>query len=88
MTLRVPVCGACGWATFPALLLCPRCGAASWGEEVVGGGVLEGRTERDGVGIGAVRTPLGPVVVARLEGRSDVGDRVELDERDGIPVAS
>ncbi len=87
MTFRIPVCAACAAAVFPPRLLCPRCGGAEWREEAVEQGVLEGRTERNGTGIGAVRTPLGPVVVVRLEGEAAAGDTVSLDDENGVPTA-
>ena len=86
MSLPVPVCTACGRAVFPRRLLCPDCGGAEWRNESVNAGVLEAATERDGVRVGAVRTPLGPLVVARLESEPQPGSEVTLDADGDVPV--
>lgn len=86
MSLRVPVCTACGRSVFPRRLLCPDCGGAEWREERVESGVLEAATERD-VRVGAVRTPLGPLAIARLESSAEPGSEVLLDEDGDVPVA-
>ena len=87
MSLRVPVCASCGRAVFPRPLLCPDCGGREWRVEQVESGVLEGATRREDVGVGAVRTPLGPLAIARLEGSLEVGATVALDEDGDVPVA-
>ena len=87
MSLSVPSCAACGRAVFPRRLLCPDCGGAEWRSEPVETGVLEAATERDGVRVGAVRTPLGPLVVARLESVRQPGSEVALDADGDVPVA-
>lgn len=87
MSLSVPVCSACNRAVFPARLLCPDCGGASWGNAPVDGGVLEGYTERDGIGVGTVRTALGPLVVARVDGKGELGMTVTLSQDGYVPVA-
>ena len=86
MSLGLFVCSSCGRAVFPRRLLCPDCGESEWRRVPVETGVLEAATKRDGVGVGAVRTPLGPLVVARLEGGSRPGDTVSFDEDGGVPV--
>ena len=89
MSLSIPVCTACGAATFPALLLCPSCAGTSWRLEPVERGVLEGcsETARDGVRVGLVRVALGPLAVARVEGDAEVGDELALDQEELVPVA-
>ena len=87
MSVRVPVCAACGRAAFPQPLLCPACGAMQWRSEPVDTGVLEAATERDGIRVGAVRTPLGPLLIARLQTDQPPGAEVTLDEDGGVPVA-
>ena len=89
MSLSIPVCDACGAAAFPPLLLCPACAGRTWRDEPVERGVLEGRTEmsRDGVRVGLVRVPIGPLVVFRIEGDAKVADEVALDQDGGVPVA-
>ena len=86
MSLRVPVCAACGRAAFPRRLLCPDCGGSEWRDELVDAGVLEAATQRD-ARVGAVRTSLGPLVIARLEVDARPGADVPLDEDGGVPVA-
>ena len=85
MSLPVPVCTACGRASFPRRLLCPDCGGAEWRDEPVDGGTLEVASERD-VRVGAVRTGLGPVVIARVETGAQPGDEVPLDADGDVPV--
>jgi hypothetical protein len=87
VSISIPVCTTCGCAVFPPVLLCPRCGGSGWSPEPVQAGLLEGRTERDGTAIGAVRTSLGPVVVVRIEDGAAAGATVALDDGDGMPVA-
>ncbi len=85
VSLRVPVCSACGRAVFPRRLLCPDCGGSEWRDEPVDAGVLEAATRRD-VRVGAVRTPLGPLAIARLEVDAAPGTAVLLDEEGDVPV--
>jgi uncharacterized protein len=85
VSLRVPVCTACGRPVFPRRLLCPDCGGADWRDEPVDTGVLEAATERD-ARVGAVRTQLGPLVIARLETDAQPGTDVPLDEDGDVPV--
>jgi len=87
MSVRIPICTGCGRAVFPPRLLCPHCGAAEWRDELVDVGVLEAVTERGDVRVGAVRTPLGPLLIARVEGEHHPGDDVALDEDGDVPVA-
>jgi hypothetical protein len=87
VSISIPVCTTCGCAVFPPVLLCPRCGGRGWALEPVESGLLEGRTERDGTAIGAVRTSLGPVVVVRIEDGAAAGATVALDTADRVPVA-
>lgn len=87
MSLRVPVCEGCGRAVFPRRLLCPDCGGSEWRHEPVETGVLEAVTARGDVRVGAVRTPLGPLVVARVEGEQQPGADISLGEDGDVPVA-
>ena len=86
MSLQVFVCAACDRAVFPRRLLCPDCGGAEWREEQVASGVLEAAAERE-VRVGAVRTPLGPLAVARIESDAEPGAEVILDQDGDVPVA-
>ena len=87
MSLRVFVCEGCGRAVFPRRLLCPDCGGAAWRGEQVESGVLEAVTARGDVRVGAVRTSLGPLVIARVEGEQQPGADVSLGEDGDVPVA-
>jgi uncharacterized OB-fold protein len=87
VTFPIPVCATCGRAVFPPRVLCPQCGGREWRDEPVDGGVVERSTERDGTAIATVRTPLGPVLVARLLGDAAAGDAVVLDADGAVPVA-
>lgn len=87
MSLRVFVCGSCGKAVFPDRLLCPNCGARDWREEQVDTGILESVADRGEVRVGIVRTPLGPLAVARVEGDAGEGSEVALQEDGEVPVA-
>lgn len=87
MSLRVFVCGSCGRAAFPRRLLCPDCGAREWREEPVESGVLEAVADRGEVRVGAVRTALGPLAIARVEGGAQAGTEVSLGEDGEVPVA-
>lgn len=86
MSLSVFVCESCGRAVFPHRLLCPDCGGREWREEPVGTGTLEAAAERE-VRVGAVRTPLGPLAIARLESDAAPGSEVSLDREGDTPVA-
>jgi uncharacterized protein len=87
VTLAVPVCAACGNASFPRPLLCPFCGGADWRDEAVDRGILEARTENTGTVIGSVRLAAGPLVIVRLERDVPAGSEVELDGSGGAVVA-
>lgn len=87
MSLRVYVCGACGRAAFPQRLLCPDCGARDWREQHVDAGVVEELAEQGPVRIAAVRTALGPLAIARVEGDTRPGATVSLDQDGEVPVA-
>ena len=86
MSLTVFVCESCGRAVFPRRLLCPECGGRDWREEAVQQGVLEAVAERE-ARVGAVRTALGPVAIARIESDARPGAEVRLDEEGDTPVA-
>lgn len=87
MSLTVFVCDSCGRAAFPQRLLCPFCGARDWREEAVETGVLEAVADRGEVRLGAVRTALGPLAIARVEGQGKEGAEVLLGEDGEVPVA-
>lgn len=87
MTLEIPVCEACGRAVFPERLLCPACGARAWRREPVASGVLEAAAQRGEVRVGAVRTPLGPLAIARVVGTAAPGDEVSFSVDGEVPVA-
>lgn len=87
MSLRVAVCGSCGQASFPPPYLCPRCGAREWREERVETGMLEAVSDRGEVRVGAVRLPLGPLAIARVEADAQAGAEVALSEDGDVPVA-
>ncbi len=89
-------CTHCGHVAFPRLLLCPRCGGSKWKRRVLEAGTVEETTAVERmpgtdppapVPIGSVRADAGPVVVARLEPGLRPGNRVELDDDSGAPVA-
>lgn len=84
--MKVFVCASCGRAVFPHRLLCPDCGAREWREETVERGALEAAAERE-VRVGAVRTPLGPLAIARLESDAEAGADVRLDQDGSTPIA-
>jgi uncharacterized OB-fold protein len=71
---------------FPHRFLCPDCGSGEWREEPVESGVLEASADRE-VRVGAVRTPLGPLVIARIESDAEPGADVVLDQEGDVPVA-
>lgn len=87
MSLRVYVCGSCGRAAFPQRLLCPDCGARDWREEPCETGLLEAVADRGEVRLGVVRTSLGPLAIARVEGDARAGVEVSLDQDGEVPVA-
>lgn len=88
MSARVFVCEGCGAASFPARLLCASCGARAFRVEPVERGTLEDFSDRgNGVLLGAVRAPQGPLLIARLVGEPARGAEVVLDEDGDIPVA-
>lgn len=86
MSLAVFVCAACGREVFPRRFLCPDCGGREWREEPVEQGVLEAAAEGE-VRVGAVRTPLGPLAIARVESEAAPGADVSLDQDGDVPVA-
>ena len=88
MSFVIPVCGVCDHAAFPPRLLCANCGGHDWRSVAVDGGVVVQSTERDGTSIATVRTPLGPVLVARLLGAATDGAAVRLDADGTVPVAT
>lgn len=87
MSLNVYVCESCGRAVFPRRLLCPQCGGRDFRKEPVERGTLEDVADRGEVRLGAVRTPLGPLAIARVEGDAAAGAEVALDQDGDIPVA-
>jgi uncharacterized protein len=98
MTTRLPVfrCARCGHEVFPARVLCPRCGSPDWDRRAVVEGVVEettvlrrapGERSLEPVPIGSVRVGKEVVVVARLPPGVEAGAPVQLEYRDGIPVA-
>jgi len=80
------VCEGCGRAVFPRRLLCPGCGGSTWRDEEAASGVLEALAERE-VRVGAVRTSLGPLAIARVESAAEPGATVSLDQEGDVPVA-
>ncbi|MDH4102630.1 MAG: zinc ribbon domain-containing protein [Thermoleophilia bacterium] len=84
--MKVFVCTSCGRAVFPHRLLCPDCGSSEWREERVEHGVLEAAVERE-VRVGAVRTPLGPLAITRIESDAEPGAEVSLDQDGDTPLA-
>ena len=87
MSLHLPVCAICGRAVFPQRLLCPDCGSTQWRQEPIDNGLLEAVTKHGETHIGAIRTPLGPLVIARVEGKHQPGAEVTLDQDGNVPVA-
>jgi uncharacterized protein len=87
MSLHVFACASCGRAVFPRRLLCPDCGGSEWRPEAVEGGVLESVADQGDVRLGAVRTSLGPLVIARVESEQAAGAEVSLDADGDVPVA-
>jgi uncharacterized OB-fold protein len=87
VTFLLPVCASCGHAVFPSRVLCPACGGTGWETREAAGGVAEQVTAWNGVGVAAVRTDLGPVVVARALAGVDAGGAVELAADGGVPIA-
>ncbi|MFP6559734.1 Zn-ribbon domain-containing OB-fold protein [Paraburkholderia sp. B3] len=86
-TLTIFRCRACGEAPFPARYRCPRCGAADWASEPASLGTIEEctvvrhRVGTQGAGdvhLASVRTMVGPVVIARLDGPMREGEAVAL----------
>jgi uncharacterized OB-fold protein len=86
VSLSVFVCESCGRAVFPHRFLCPECGGREWRREPVESGTLEATAERE-ARVGVVRTPLGPLVIARVEGDAQPGARVSLDQDGDTAVA-
>jgi uncharacterized OB-fold protein len=86
VSLRVFVCESCGRAIFPQRFLCPDCGGREWRDEAVDAGTLEAAAERE-VRVGAVRTSLGPLVIARIESAAEPGSEASLDQDGDTPIA-
>jgi uncharacterized OB-fold protein len=86
VSLDLFVCASCGRAVFPRRLLCPDCGASEFRREPVETGVLEAAAERE-VRVGAVRTPLGPLAITRIESAAKPGAEVSLDQDGDTPLA-
>jgi uncharacterized protein len=98
MTAALPIfrCARCGHEVFPARVLCPRCGSADWDSRTAAEGVVEqmtvvrrapGEPSLEPVPIGSVRVGKDIVVVARLLPGVEAGAPVQLEYRDGVPVA-
>jgi uncharacterized protein len=94
--LPLRICSACGHAVFPARLACSQCGAWEFEERAAGQGVVEETTVvrrapggelSEPVLLGTVRLDGGPPVLARLEPGVEAGAAVEVEYRDGIPIA-
>jgi uncharacterized OB-fold protein len=79
MTLQAYCCQTCGHTLFPARLLCPACGGASWTRvPCENGRIAESTVVRARVGVQAegggddnttlasVETDLGPIVIALI----------------------
>ena len=90
-------CAACGAAFFPARLLCPRCGGASWETvSVTQATVEEVTTVRRAVGhaaaeprrLATVRLPEGQHLIVGLDQTAEPGDAVELSQSKGAVRAS
>jgi uncharacterized protein len=88
-------CGRCRHEVFPARLLCPRCGSSEWESSEAPRGLVEdstvvrrapGTPSVEPVHIGSVRVG-DVVIVARLLGEAAPGTPVQLEYRDGVPVA-
>lgn len=86
MSLKVFVCESCGRAVFPHRFLCPDCGGREWRTVFAETGSLEAVAERE-TRVGAVRTPLGPLAIARIESDAAAGAAVSLDQDGDTPVA-
>jgi uncharacterized OB-fold protein len=86
VSLTVFVCESCGRAVFPHRFLCPDCGGREWREEPMDTGTLETVADRE-VRVGAVRTSLGPLAIARMESNAGPGAEVSLDQEGDTPVA-
>ena len=89
-------CTACNAGYFPARLICPRCGGASWRDDVVNEGVVEqstivhhsaGNADWKPRHIASIRTSEGQLIVAGLEEPLPNATRVALFDREGSPIA-
>lgn len=87
MTFNVFKCSACGHTVYPARYLCPLCHATTWQETDAGmGAILETTATRHKMGadqqsvlhLATTRTAAGPVVIAKLDGPSQEGDKVDF----------
>jgi uncharacterized protein len=93
--LSIERCNACGAGVFPARYRCPHCGAADWtSEPALCGTVEESTVVRHRVGaqgsgdvhLVSVRTPAGPVVIARSDTALCAGEAVSLTIDDAMRV--
>jgi uncharacterized OB-fold protein len=89
-------CTACDAGYFPARLICPRCGNASWRDDVVNEGVVEqstivhhaaGNADWKPRHIASIRTSEGQLIVAGLEEPLPNATRVALFDQEGSPIA-
>jgi uncharacterized OB-fold protein len=97
MPLEIQVCDGCGHAVFPSRLACSRCGSTSWRSELAEQGAVEHVTvvRRSPVidaadlpvRLGLVRTDVGPVVIARIDERTEAGHRVRMSSSGNAVVA-
>lgn len=94
--IPVDACARCAHEVFPARLLCPRCGGSEWRRAYVSEGVVEestllrrapGAPALEPVYVGSVRLGESVLVVARIDSDVEDGTAVQLQYRDGIPVA-
>jgi len=85
--VTIQSCSFCGHACFPARLLCHRCGGGDWNSIEVGGGIVEERTivhhqadaaTPDQVFLASVRTPVGVLLLARLDREVERGTKLTL----------
>ena len=94
----IPVtrCTVCNVGFFPLRLICPKCGSASWRDDVVREGVVEqttivhhaaGQKDWKPRHIASIRTADGQMIVAGLEEPLPDTTKVSLFDRDGSPIA-
>ena len=89
-------CTACNAGFFPARLVCPKCGNASFRDDVVNEGVIEqttivhratGNADWKPRHIASIRTADGQLIVAGLEEPLPNATRVALFDQEGSPIA-